>query len=56
MKKCSKCFIELDLSSFCKDSFKRDGLASACRKCWTLENLRPLEAFANLIKGNKIQL
>jgi hypothetical protein len=24
------------------------------RKCWALENLRPIEAFANIKKGNKI--
>lgn len=33
MKKCSKCNIELPISEFWKDKYKKDGLRSACKNC-----------------------
>jgi hypothetical protein len=40
IKVCSHCKGEFPLSEFCKDSTKKDGLSSLCKKCLSEQNAR----------------
>ena len=50
MKKCSKCNRELSLSSFDRDSTKKDGLHYRCKECKSEYNKR----YHRNIKGTEI--
>jgi uncharacterized protein with ATP-grasp and redox domains len=38
MKKCNKCLIEKELSSFHKNNSSKDGRKNICRECFTIQN------------------
>ena len=70
-KFCKFCKEHKDISCFGKDKLRVDGLSFYCKncnseyvsmkddefkKCWALDNLRPLSAKENLLKRDKVIL